>query len=127
MMPMRRCCAVVIAVAMSAGVGAAVAQGTGASSSLNSEINIRSDSEPGWLPSDDQRRDVIKFTSDFFSRLDSGRYDGAYAMMNEANRRALPLQQFVRENQEFRYRAGPLKQRTLLKITWAKDPAAAPI
>jgi hypothetical protein len=123
----RWCHAALIAAAMSAGVGAAVAQGTGTSSSLSSEINIRSDSEPGWLPSEDQRRDAIKSAADFFSRLDAGRYDGAYAMMSEPNRRALPLQQFVRENQEFRYRAGPLKQRNLLKITWAKDPAAAPI
>jgi Protein of unknown function (DUF4019) len=111
--------------AASAGVGAAAAQGT--SSSISSEINIRSDSAPGWLPSEDQRRDVIKSVSDFFSRLDEGRFDSAYAMMSEANRRALPLQQFVRENQEFRYRSGPLKQRNLLKVTWAKDPAAAPL
>jgi hypothetical protein len=124
---MRWCYSVVVALAMSAGIEAAAAQGTGTSSSLSSEINIRSDSEPGWLPSEDQRRDVIKFTSDFFSKLDSGRYDSAYTMMSEANRRALPLQQFVRENQEFRDRSGPLKQRNLLKVTWAKDPAAAPL
>jgi Protein of unknown function (DUF4019) len=127
MMRMRWCSAALIAVAASASAGAAVAQGTTASESISSEINIRSDSEPGWLPSEDQRRDVIKFAGEFFSRLDSGRYDGAYAMMSEPNRRALPLQQFVRENQEFRNRSGPLKQRTLLKVTWAKDPAAAPL
>jgi Protein of unknown function (DUF4019) len=124
---MRWCYSVVVALAMCAGIEAAAAQGTGTSSSLSSEINIRSDSEPGWLPSEDQRRDVIKFTSDFFSKLDSGRYDSAYTMMSEANRRALPLQQFVRENHEFRDRSGPLKQRNLLKVTWAKDPAAAPL
>jgi hypothetical protein len=66
MMRMRWCSAALIAVAASASAGAAVAQGTTASESISSEINIRSDSEPGWLPSEDQRRDVIKFAGDFF-------------------------------------------------------------
>jgi uncharacterized protein DUF4019 len=122
MTTLRWCFAALIATATSAGIGPSVAQGT--SPGAPSEINIRSDSAPGWLPSPDQRRDVINAANAFFSRMDRGQFDSAYTMMAESNRRVFPLQQFVRENQEFRARSGPLKQRNLLKVTWAKDPAA---
>jgi hypothetical protein len=114
-----------VALIVVAGAGAAVAQGT--SSAISSEINVTSDSAPGWLPSERQRRDVIKSASDYLSGLDEGRYDSAYAMMSEINKRAVPFERFARESQSFHARSGPLKQRDVLKVTWTKDPAAAPL
>jgi hypothetical protein len=90
------------------------------------EVNITSDSAPGWLPSESQQRTVVKVASDFFSSLDEGKYEQAYSMMAEPNRRLLPLQQFIGQNQTFRGRSGALKRHTFLKVTWTKDPPRGP-
>jgi hypothetical protein len=88
---------------------------------------VRSDSTPGWLPSGSQRQDAFKTATDYFAKLDEGRYDSAYAMMTDANKRYVPAERFTHENRDFRARSGPLKERRFLKITWGKDPAAAPL
>jgi hypothetical protein len=90
------------------------------------ELDITSDSAPGWLPSTSQDPQVLVRTNDYFSALDQQQYQRAYAMMTEANRNLLSLAQFIRQNQEFHERSGPLVQRNILRITWTKDPAAAP-
>ena len=90
------------------------------------EINITSDSAPGWLPSAGQRQEVLKAANDFYSSLDHAQFERAYGMMAELNRRSVPVQEFSRRNREFQERSGPLKQRNFLKVTWTKDPAAAP-
>jgi hypothetical protein len=105
---------------LAAAMGTAVAQGQ--TSRAATEINITSDSAPGWRPSDSQQRDVVTAATDFFSSLDQGQYERAYAMMAEPNRRSVPVQQFVSQNQSFYARSGPLKQRTIVKVTWTKDP-----
>lgn len=117
--------ALIVVAAACAGIGMAMAQG--ALSNISSEVNIRSDSAPGWVPSENQRRDVMSLASRYFSILDKGQYDSAYAMMAEVNRRSVPFQQFVRKNEEFRSRSGPLRQRSILKVTWTKDPSSAPL
>jgi hypothetical protein len=90
------------------------------------EVNVTNDSAPGWLPSPIQEEQVLKRTNDYFSALDQQQYELAYAMMAEANRNSLPLAQFIQKNRESRGRAGTLVRRKILKITWTKDPAAAP-
>jgi hypothetical protein len=97
-----------------------------APSSAHHEVNITRDSAPGWLPSSTQEQQVLKGTSDYFSELDQEQYERAYAMMAEINRRSLPLAQFIQENHKFHERSGPLVRRSILKITWTKDPASAP-
>jgi hypothetical protein len=108
-----------------AGIGGVQAQR--APSNAPAAINITSDSAPGWLPSERQRRDVIKSANDYFSALDEGRYDGAYAMMSEGNKHAVPFGQFLDRSQALHARSGALRQRSILKVTWTKDPAAAPL
>ncbi|MBR1120217.1 DUF4019 domain-containing protein [Bradyrhizobium lablabi] len=87
---------------------------------------ITSDSTPGWAPSESQKQNALQAARDYFSKLDNERYDNAYAMMSEANRRTVPAEQFTRNNKDFRSRSGSLSQRSLLKVTWTKDPAGAP-
>ena len=70
--------------------------------------------------------EAVKAAGDYFFELDNKQYDQAYGMMTEINRRSVPLQQFTRQNREFHDKASPLKRRDMLKITWTKDPAAAP-
>lgn len=90
------------------------------------EINITADSAPGWLPSPVQQEQVLKATNDYFSALDQLQYERAYAMMAEANRNSRPLSQFIELNRQFHEKSGALVRRNLLKVTWTKDPAAAP-
>jgi hypothetical protein len=96
-------------------------------STTRREVNITSDSAPGWLPSTAQEQQVLKATNDYFSALDEEQYQRAYAMMAEINRNSRPLAQFNQQNHDFRERSGPLLQRKILKVTWTKDPAAAPL
>ncbi len=91
------------------------------------EINITSDSAPGWIPSAAQEEQVVQTTNNYFDAIDSEQYQRAYSMMNEMNRSAFTLQQFTRQNHTLHEQAGLLKQRKILKITWTKDPAAAAI
>jgi uncharacterized protein DUF4019 len=103
------------------------AAGQGASSSAPSIINITADSAPGWRPSGAQMSDVVKATNGYFSLLDAGQFERAYAMLAEINRQSQPLAAFIQQNQEFHKRSGSLQRRDVLKITWTKDPAAAPL
>jgi Protein of unknown function (DUF4019) len=122
----RLTCAVLIVLASEiAGVGDVPAQGT--SSNASPAINITSDSAPGWLPSERQRQDVIKSAGDYLSALDESRYEAAYAMMSESNRRTVPFERFIDARQKFHARSGSLKQRSILKVTWTRNPAAAPL
>lgn len=90
------------------------------------EINITSDSAPGWLPSEALERHVRATAERYFSAVDGGRYHVAYAMLSYANKATLKFKQFEQQSTQFRAQAGPLKRRDVLKITWTKDPADAP-
>jgi hypothetical protein len=90
------------------------------------EINITSDSAPGWLPSEELEQKVREAFDRYFAAVDSGRYRGAYDMMSDANKAMLTYDQFAQQSTQFRAQAGPLKRRDVLKITWTKDPANAP-
>lgn len=113
-----------ILMGLAATIGTVEAQGQ--ASGVAPGINITSDSAPGWVPSESQRRNVIKAATDFFSSLDQGQYERAYAMMAESNKRSVPAQQFVSQNRAFYARSGVLKQRAILKVTWTKDPPNGP-
>jgi Protein of unknown function (DUF4019) len=103
-------------------VTSAVAQGSEASR----EINITSDSAPGWRPSAGQMQQVLATVDGYFSALDQQRYQNAYSMMAEPNRKLTSLADFSQQSEQFHQRSGLIKQRNILKVTWTKDPAAAP-
>jgi Protein of unknown function (DUF4019) len=106
-------------------VTAAAAQDSAASSALR-EINITSDSAPGWRPSAAQMQQVLAAIAGYLSALDKEQYQSAYSMMTEINRKSVPFAQFAQLSGEFHHRSGALQQRSILKVTWTKDPAAAP-
>jgi hypothetical protein len=90
------------------------------------EINITSDSAPGWLPSADQRAQVPQVIGDFLAALDGAQYAKAYNLQTEGQRRLEPLDAFADRVTKFNAQAGPVKERRIVKITWTKDPAHAP-
>jgi hypothetical protein len=91
------------------------------------ELNITKGSPAGWLPSPGQRQAAIDVMNDYLSRLDAGQYEQAYAMMTEGNRNLASLAKFAGPHQQFNARSGALKQRTVLKVTWGKDPPTGPL
>src|SRR3954454_18549720 len=117
MVSVRVCCAALIVMPGQVSVGSTPVLAQAASPEIASAI--RSDSAPGWVPTDTQKQNALKAAGDFFSKLDAGRYDSAYGMMSDANRRYMSAEQFSRDSQEFRSRSGSLQQRKFLKITGA--------
>ena len=90
------------------------------------EVNVTSDSAPGWVPSETQEQQVILATKGYFSALDSGEYQKAYDMMAQINKQSLPYPQFMEQRRRFHDQAGSVLRRSTLKITWTKDSANAP-
>jgi hypothetical protein len=90
------------------------------------EINITADSAKGWLPGEELDRSVREAFDRYFAAVDSGSYRKAYDMMSDTNKAMLPYDQFARQSEQFQAKAGPLRRRSVLKITWTKDSASAP-
>jgi uncharacterized protein DUF4019 len=90
------------------------------------QINVTSDSAPGWVPSTDQRAQVPQIIQDFLAALDGGQYQKAYGLMTESQKALESFDRFSNRIREFNAEAGAAKERRILKITWTKDPANAP-
>lgn len=90
------------------------------------EINVTTDSAPGWLPSTDQDDSARKTVDDFLADLDNGQATDAYAHMADGYKSELPFSAFATDLREFNTLAGAVKERRVIKITWTKDPANAP-
>jgi hypothetical protein len=90
------------------------------------EINLTTDSSPGWIPTiptAEQRQRVIQTVEAFLGAVEGARYADAYGMLSEINQRGQTLTQFTQDAQKFQAQAGPLKFWRVLKVTWTKDPA----
>jgi hypothetical protein len=90
-------------------------------------VNVTSDSEKGWLPSEDQERQARKTAVDYLADMDSGKYAEAYAFLTAMDRKDQPLPAFSDRLREFNKRAGPVVGRRVATVTWTKNPANAPI
>lgn len=93
---------------------------------LPREVNITSDSAPGWLPSEAEDSKVLAAAKLYYSTVDSGDYRRAYEMMAPINQQSIPYKQFVTNGQDFQTKSGKVIERRILKVTWTKDPANAP-
>ena len=91
-----------------------------------SVVNVTTDSSPGWIPTLDQRQQVIDAAQSYLDALDNGRYAEAYAMQVEGNRQLQTQDKFTEDAKEFNATAGAVKFWRVLKVTWTKDPAQAP-
>ncbi len=90
---------------------------------LARQINVTTDSAPGWSPSDDQEKQVVSGTNAFLSAMDAGHYAEAYAWLADINKQQQTLAEFTDATRQFNAKAGPVKERTIVQITWTKDPA----
>lgn len=90
------------------------------------EVNITSDSAPGWLPSVAQEAAARTVLDGYFVAIEAGDDRRAYAMMIPGQQAVVPFADFAAGNAAFRTLAGALRDRRVLKLTWTKDPARAP-
>ena len=91
------------------------------------EINVTADSSPGWIPTAEQQQRALKIVQMFLDAVEGGRYVEAYGLQNELINRVQTLPQFTQDAQKFSVLAGPAKFWRILKVTWTKDPAQAPL
>lgn len=89
-------------------------------------INVTSDSQPGWLPSEALERQARKAALDYLAAMDNGHYAEAYALLADLNRKDQPFDAFAHRLRDFNARAGAVKERRVTTVTWTKDPAHAP-
>jgi hypothetical protein len=90
------------------------------------EVNLTSDSAPGWLPTEEDERLATKAATDYLDAFGAGRAADAHLMLAEPMQRDLSLKDLEKSSREFRALSGPLTARRLIKVTWTKDPQAAP-
>lgn len=90
------------------------------------EINITSDSQPGWVPSAQQMQQVRLAIDSYLSALDEGRYKAAYGMLTQRTKAILPFEKFSGLEHDFYRQSGRLLQRRLLRTTWTKYPVTSP-
>src|SRR5439155_9094548 len=68
-----------------------------------------------------------KTAGDFLAAMDGGRYADAYGLfLADFNRRYQSLAQFSDRIGKFNAKAGAVKERRIVKVTWTKNPAQAP-
>jgi hypothetical protein len=94
---------------------------------IKNEVNVTADSSPGWTPTAEQRHRALKTVQMFLDAVEGGRYIEAYGLQNELVKRNQTLPQFSQDAQKFSVMAGPVKFWRVLKVTWTKDPAKAPL
>ena len=122
-MNMRSLCTVSIScLACIAATGSANAQPAG----TMREINLTTDSAPGWLPGVELEKSALETVAKFFQLNDAGDYQASYAMLDPGTRTLIKFDEFSKANNLLRTEAGKLIHRRMIKITWTKDPAQAP-
>ncbi|MGA0601435.1 DUF4019 domain-containing protein [Caulobacter sp. KR2-114] len=98
----------------------------GATSAQPRQVNLTTDSAPGWLPSEDLEAQARQAAADYLADEDAGRYPQAYARQSEAHRQRLSLDDYQRIAQGMAGQTGAVIERHVTTITWTKDPAHAP-
>jgi hypothetical protein len=90
------------------------------------EVNITTDSAPGWIPSVELEKNAVATLRRYLSEKDAGNSVKAYAFMTAINQRDMPLGRYKADNEQFLTKSGSVIERRIIKLTWTKDPAQAP-
>jgi hypothetical protein len=104
---------------------AALAGGIELAPAVASEVNVTTDSTPGWVPSAAQRQQALEVTQRFLDAVSAGRYEEAYNLQAGSSRRGETLESFSGQEREFAALAGPPSFWRLTRVTWTKDPGRA--
>jgi hypothetical protein len=91
------------------------------------QVNVSTDSTPGWVPSREQEDAAGKAATTFLALMDSGKAGEAYALLAEENRAQMPYADFSEGLARFNAEAGAVIERRQVVTTWTKDPPSAPV
>lgn len=95
------------------------------SSSAN-EVNVTSESPPGWTPTPEQIQSAQKVALDYFAMRDRGDAKESYELMTSEFRDDESLSSYSKSMKQFYSIAGILKERRVTKNSWTKDSPKAP-
>lgn len=91
------------------------------------EINVTTESTPGWLPTSEQQADALMTLESYLDAVDGARLAEAYEMHHEGLREFQTLTEFTEIEERTRTTAGSAELWRVLKVTWSKDPVSAPM
>ena len=93
---------------------------------IAAEINVTTDSAPGWMPTVDERQRAIEIFKNYLDAIEGERYAEAYDLYAADMKSDMTLAQFAQDEMKFKAMAGAVRFWRVLKVTWTKDPARAP-
>ncbi|HWE45190.1 MAG TPA: DUF4019 domain-containing protein [Caulobacteraceae bacterium] len=111
---------------LAAGLGLALSGFSLAAAEPLRQVNVTTDSAPGWSPTEDLEATARKTAADYFADEDGGRYREAYARLTERYKKQLSFKEYARLSAELHDKAGAAIERRITVVTWTKDPAHAP-
>lgn len=112
---------IVLALAVAAAL--AIGSVAGAADAPKRQLNLTTDSAPGWRPSEALEAQARQAATDYMADEDAGRYDQAYARQSEAHRARLSLDDYRKIAAGLADQTGPAVERHVTTITWTKDPS----
>lgn len=77
-------------------------------------------------PSRADQQAVLAASYTYFAAKDRGRYAEAHAALSDRMKSRFPLSEWTRSAGDFNAKAGPVRGRRVVEITWYKDPEGAP-
>jgi Protein of unknown function (DUF4019) len=106
--------------------GPNIARGSEKSARFPEEINVTTDSEPGWYPVPELAARAETTANKYFAEFDEGKFPAAYAMLADIFRKHASQAQFIAYGEKSNQEYGSVISRRYLKVTWTKDPAVGP-
>ncbi|MEX0807878.1 MAG: DUF4019 domain-containing protein [Dongiaceae bacterium] len=94
---------------------------------VGTEINVTTESTPGWIPTPEQQQKALRTVEALLDALDEIRYADAYEMYDQGMKQLQTLNQFIELEERIRAMSGPAELWRVLKVTWSKNPVSAPI
>jgi Protein of unknown function (DUF4019) len=89
-------------------------------------INVTTDSEAGWLPSEELEAEAHSTLQNYFHALDKGDHRTLWDLESVGLKGLTTFAEFQTGNQKVRKDFGRLTRLDVLQVTWTKDPADAP-
>ena len=89
-------------------------------------VNVTVDSEPGWVPSAEQRAGAPEILDKYLRALDGAQYEQAYGYLSDIFRQHTDFATFQDRANKFNALAGSVRAREIVAINWTKNPAHSP-
>ena len=112
--------------ALSLTTSIALAGGPTAAANRQRVINVTTDSTPDWLPSEALEIEATTTLQSYFRAFDKKDDRAVWNLTTVGFQGTTTFFEFEARNKKSRADLGRLKHLAVLKVTWTKDPSAAP-